>query len=156
MRDDFNKFFQAALKHILKEKGYGAQSFYARKTGIKQQYISAIKNGTQTGSEATRRKIAEAAGYTYDDFFKLGRKILYEGELKTSLNIPVTPDEIQNIIQGKKEDPFPPFKHTDWAKKIIDMLLAIEKSPKHRTMVEGVIGAIYEQVQEDRKVVGGE
>ncbi len=83
MSNEIKKYFQAALNHVLKKKGYGAQSYYANKAGVNQQYISLIAKGDRKASETTRRKIAEAAGYEYEDFLTLGRTLLLSEEYGT-------------------------------------------------------------------------
>ncbi|MCP4746434.1 MAG: hypothetical protein GY874_09885 [Desulfobacteraceae bacterium] len=68
--------FHAALNYSLKKWGWGAQSRLAKKINKKQQYISSIQKGLNDGAEKTRREIAAAFGYDYEDFLKLGRSLL--------------------------------------------------------------------------------
>lgn len=75
METNVTKYFQEALRYFLKKKGYGAQTWLAHKTGIGQQYISRIASKKRKGSEEVRRKIAKAAGYKYEEFLDLGRRL---------------------------------------------------------------------------------
>lgn len=72
--------FQAALFHCLKKQGHGAQTKIAKKLGISQQLISAIKDGRSNGSEETRRELAKTFGYEYELFLKFGRSLLKSNE----------------------------------------------------------------------------
>ncbi len=70
--------FKIFLKHLLKKKGYGAQSELARKVGIRQQYVNQLADlqNTRSGSENVRRRIADYFGFSYESFLDRGRFIL--------------------------------------------------------------------------------
>jgi transcriptional regulator with XRE-family HTH domain len=66
--------FRAALKEALSKRG--VQYRLSIQTGIQQAQISRIMKAKNRGSEPTRRKIASALGYSYEDFLERGRAIL--------------------------------------------------------------------------------
>lgn len=76
IKDDINNSFLAALTHSIAKIGYGSQRKIAAKAGISQQYISGILSGKRFGKEDKRRLIADACGYEYEDFLKLGKNLL--------------------------------------------------------------------------------
>ncbi len=81
MAEQINQYFQTALNYFLDKKGFGSQSYFARKTGVSQQTISLIARGKAPGKEGPRRKIAEAAGFSYESFLNLGEAILKAQEI---------------------------------------------------------------------------
>ena len=76
MAEIINQYFQEALNYFLVQKGFGSQSYFARKTGVSQQTISLIARGKAPGKEGPRRKIAEATGFSYEEFLSLGKILL--------------------------------------------------------------------------------
>ena len=110
--------FKVFLKHLLKKKGYGAQSELARKVGIRQQYVNQLADlkNTRSGSEKVRRKIAGYFGFSYESFLDRGRFILNPG-LKSDT-------ENQNKYQV---DISSMFINLDQTLHIIQLLANLEK-----------------------------
>jgi len=73
--DDLDIAFQAALEKAIAERGYGARARLARKVGVTPTYITRLIKSKSYGSEQTRRRIADAFGFTYEDFLNYGRGI---------------------------------------------------------------------------------
>jgi transcriptional regulator with XRE-family HTH domain len=90
--NSFNEYFKVALKHSLNKRG--AQLRLSSKSGISHSQLSEIMKGVKSGSEETRRRIAEAVGYSYEEFLERGRAIV-EGK---------DPDSIYEDIIGMTED----------------------------------------------------
>lgn len=78
---DFDDYFRAALLDAVKVRG--AQARLSRDSGIGTSYINNIVKGRDSGSEATRRALAAALGFTgrrYEDFLDIGRTIIEGGK----------------------------------------------------------------------------
>lgn len=71
--------FRAALNHLLKQEGRGAQTRLADQFSIDRGYLNAIVRGRKSGSEKKRAVIASHFNMTYEDMLSLGRRIL-EGD----------------------------------------------------------------------------
>lgn len=65
--------FKNALIKYLKPLGHGGQTKLSQKAGVSTNIICSIVNGRRTASERTKNKIANALGYTYDEFLSFGR-----------------------------------------------------------------------------------
>lgn len=79
---DFDEYFRTALLDAVKERG--AQARLSRDSGIGTSYINNIVKGRDSGSEATRRALASALGFTgrrYEDFLEVGRALLEGREI---------------------------------------------------------------------------
>lgn len=82
---DYQEDFRKALIKYLKPLGHGAQTKLSRKAGVSTNIICSIINGRRTASERTKNRIANALGYTYDDFLAFGRG----SDLKSNNVIPL-------------------------------------------------------------------
>ena len=70
---NYHEDFTKALIKYLEPLGRGGQTALSRKTGISTNVICSIVNGRRTASERTKNSIANALGYTYDEFLNFGR-----------------------------------------------------------------------------------
>jgi transcriptional regulator with XRE-family HTH domain len=70
---NYQEDFREALIKYLKPLGHGAQTKLSRKAGVSTNVICSVINGRRTASEKTKNKIANALGYTYDEFLTFGR-----------------------------------------------------------------------------------
>lgn len=95
-RQRIHESFEAALKHVLKEQGWGSKTALAKRVGISPQYMSQLANGERKGDEELRHSIARELGFSYEDFLAIGRKIL---------NIP--PEEKERFPYSEKLTNFP-------------------------------------------------
>lgn len=94
--------FNAALRYFLDKKGHGGQSWLAQKNDISQQAIGQLYHDKMIGKEETRRIIAKALGYGYEQFLGLGQHILAGKDPGVD---PESPQESITIVQvGSKED----------------------------------------------------
>ncbi len=74
--DENYPFFLKALKHFVPEKKRdGMQKKLHYDAGISQSLLSMIISGKKPGSVRSHMKIANALGYSYDDFVSFGRSI---------------------------------------------------------------------------------
>ncbi len=85
--------FRAALIHLLKMEGRGAQSRLAKEQGIDPGYLSAIVRGKKPGSEQIRNKIASHFGLVFEEVLVLGRRIMDGDESPVSAGDPDKPQE---------------------------------------------------------------
>jgi transcriptional regulator with XRE-family HTH domain len=76
MNQPISDIFRAALEKKIREMGRGGQARLADKAGLSRSYLNDILKGRTRGDEDTRRAIAAAAGYAYEEFLELGRAML--------------------------------------------------------------------------------
>lgn len=81
--------FRVALERHMERLGHGAQKDLARIAGCSPQYVNDIIKGRSSGSIATRQRIAEALGLTYDEMLESGRRELHG---------PVEPGEPKSVV----------------------------------------------------------
>ena len=80
MNQTFLKQFHAALIHLLKEEGRGAQTRLASEQEIDRGYLNAIVKQRKCGSDKVWDKIAHHFKMTFEEMLSFGRKILDEVE----------------------------------------------------------------------------
>ena len=144
--------FQAALLYFLNKKGWGARSYVARKIGKSQQFVSLIADGKSDGKEDTRRDIAEACGYTYEDFLALGRCLLEskspEPEEPPPAHIPKLRRVSDRTGEGNtREGIISLFDDRETARQIILQLVKIEKTDREyfvaaRSYIQGIFDSL--------------
>ena len=71
--------FRAALNHLLRQEGRGAQVRLSTSQDIDRGYLNAIIKGRKPGAEDIRARIANHFGMTYEEMLVLGRRIQEEG-----------------------------------------------------------------------------
>jgi len=67
--------FHLALKFIIKKRWKRRQRVLAIEAGISEGHLSDIVKNKKPASFKTQVALAEAAGFTYENFLALGRKI---------------------------------------------------------------------------------
>ena len=80
MNQTFLKQFHAALIHLLKEEGRGAQTRLASEQEIDRGYLNAIVKQRKCGSDKVWDKIAHHFKMTFEEMLSFGRNILDEAE----------------------------------------------------------------------------
>ena len=72
------KYFLAALNHWIEKTGRGYQKILALETGKTKGYISQLLSPKRKKpiSFELQNDLAEACGYSYEDFLMLGKRIL--------------------------------------------------------------------------------
>lgn len=124
---DFDDYFRAALTDAVKERG--AQARLSRDSGIGTSYINNIIKGRDYGSEATRRALAAALGFSgrrYEDFLAVGRALL-EGREPPA---PEPPSVLDESLADFFRVPFSAsLSLSPGSSGIIPVTLDIENSP---------------------------
>ena len=92
--------FHAALCHLLKKEGRGAQSRLAIQQKIDRGYLNGIIKGRKPGSEKVRGKIAAYFQMTYDEMLLLGRRLLACENVEEEQILP----DLNNIHGGNWAD----------------------------------------------------
>ena len=80
MNQTILKQFHAALTHLLKEEGRGAQTRLASEQKIDRGYLNAIVKQRKSGSDKVWEKIAHHFKMTFEEMLSFGRTILEEVE----------------------------------------------------------------------------
>lgn len=83
---DLDRAFHAALDAILGARGYGAKAQLAKAIGVTPTYITRLAKSKAYGSELTRRRIAGALGFDYEEFLNIGRSKLKGEFVKSSID----------------------------------------------------------------------
>ena len=134
MPESIDTAFLTALNHIIeknKQKVRGYQNKLAKKANIgSASYITDLKQGRRYGSEDVRHRIAEAAGYSYEDFLALGG---YKNAVKE-------PPPIYNVPVGMTRE------ITELVKKTVEIL---KSDTSYAEALAGSIKAFYEAVQKE-------
>lgn len=97
---DFDEYFRAALLDAVKDRG--AQARLSRDSGVGTSYINNIVKGRDSGSEATRRALAEALGFAgrrYEDFLEIGRALLEGRQPPAPLPTPMTDESLADFFR---------------------------------------------------------
>jgi len=71
-------YFATALKAEIDARGHGFLTELANKSEVSRGQVSDIAHGRAYGGEETRRALAKALGWDYEEFLKYGQ-CLYEG-----------------------------------------------------------------------------
>jgi len=78
--------FQAALNHLLRQEGRGAQVRLSVEQNIDRGYLNAIIKGRKPGAEDIRSRIATHFGMDYEEMLALGRRI-QEGKIDSESKV---------------------------------------------------------------------
>ena len=113
--------FQKALEHMIDQQGWGAQTKLSKAINISQQMISMMIKGTSEGTEKTRRKIAAFFNLEYEEFLKLGEKIIAAG---LTSGIGFHADISAEIIRAKPSDKIIESEHINIVKQFRNKELA--------------------------------
>jgi len=92
MNQTILKQFHAALTHLLKEEGRGAQTRLSSEQNIDRGYLNAIVKQRKSGSGKMWGKISHHFNMTLEEMLSLGRTIFAEVEAP-------------GLDQGKREEP---------------------------------------------------
>ncbi len=114
MNQTFLKQFHAALIHLLKEEGRGAQTRLASLQQIDRGYLNAIVKQRKCGSDKVWDKIAHHFKMTFEEMLSFGRNILEEGETPFLIQ---TMQERPKYNQGFSVDPADKIKKCDISPK---------------------------------------
>lgn len=83
--------FKTALAKFQEQHGRGFLTWLAKQSGISPQYANQLLKQDRYGSEAVRRKIAAALGFTYEEFLEVGRGL--KSELRKAAR-PLSPNVV--------------------------------------------------------------
>ena len=186
--DETRNAFAAALSFLLKNKPRKTitQTYIGLKIGKSQSYIGQLARGERAGTEETRRKIAEIYGYnkdeagkTYDDFLKIGQKIISDRQSPQCQNYG---EHIltSSVKEGKKEyrcknstndllekarltvittehkNIIDSFQNKEIAYEINKKLLEIEKAaPDKLETIRAMIDGVYNTISRKKRTVNG-
>ena len=135
MNQTFLKQFHAALTHLLKAEGRGAQTRLASEQKIDRGYLNAIVKQRKSGSDKVWEKIAHHFKMTFDEMLSFGRNILDEAE------IPV-------LYQSMEEEP---KYNQDFYIDPADKIKKCDISPKSENATPDIPGKIVKTIE----ILGG-
>lgn len=135
MNQTFLKQFHAALTHLLRAEGRGAQTRLASEQKIDRGYLNAIVKQRKSGSDKVWEKIAHHFKMTFDEMLSFGRNILDEAE------IPV-------LYQSMEEEP---KYNQDFSIDPADKIKKCDISPKSENATADIPGKIVKTIE----ILGG-
>jgi transcriptional regulator with XRE-family HTH domain len=165
--------FQEAFEYLLKNKPRKnlTQKLKSDRIGLSQAQISKVATGTSATTEEKRRKIAALYGYDgsapgrmYDDFLKIGSKIIHAKENDSLGTIFVDIDEFNDYERGENNEVnlqetilkiialqhknlIDNFDNKQLAYEINRMLIEIEKrDPDAFKRLEKIVSLFYEEI----------
>jgi len=152
--------FQAALNHLLRQEGRGAQIRLSIEQNIDRGYLNAIIKGRKPGAEDIRARIASHFGMAYEEMLAFGRRIL---EGKTDSKSKVEPEvlvieasevrAIAKINRPQKED----GRGSNISRKILKVLEILESETEFSNSLSEVIDTYHQAmatVQENQAFFG--
>lgn len=161
MNQTFHKQFHAALTHLLKEEGRGAQTRLASEQKIDRGYLNAIVKQRKTGSDKVWGKIAHHFKMTFEEMLSFGRTIL-EGTEAPVLDrskseqpefpqdVPIAPaDKIKKIdISPKSEKAIP-----DIPEKIVKTIEILGGGTGYNNLFSDMIDIFHKMINTEKENV---
>jgi hypothetical protein len=125
---NFDDEFQKALIKYIKPFGRGGQARVCDKTGLPSTVISAIVRGARPASEQNKHRIANALGFTYDEFRTFGRDEKITNNLLPMRRLSDHDRKFRELEDSIKEiwDGGNP-EHREWLTGTIDLFLKTNK-----------------------------
>ena len=157
MTNSISNQFRAALNHLLRQEGRGAQVRLSTSQDIDRGYLNAIIKGRKPGAEDIRARIAAHFKMTYEEMLALGRRVL-DGQTDDteSLAEQIVPS-IHESVGGKeargginrpeKEDGYG-FLLTEKLLKIREIL---ESETKYSISLSAMIDAYHQEIVTGRE-----
>jgi hypothetical protein len=148
--------FQAALTHLLRQEGRGAQVRLSVAQNIDRGYLNAIIKGRKPGAEDIRARIATHFGMAYEEMLALGRRIL-EGKIESeSKVIPIEEAVLlpglfktEKHIAGGKDPQEKKDRRLKFSAKILKVLEILESNTEYGESLSVVIDAYHEAIAPD-------
>ena len=149
--------FRAALNHLLREEGRGAQVRLSTSQDIDRGYLNAIIKGRKPGAEDIRAKIATHFGMTYEEMLALGRRI-QEGGAETEervvreVRLPKKSAKREEgvVEDNENEKGNNPLERI--AKRIQQVREILESGTEHSISLSTVIDTYHQAIMTDRKI----
>jgi transcriptional regulator with XRE-family HTH domain len=117
--------FSKALAHFISTGKNITQAKISAETKIKQSMISGMKTGKRAGTEKTRRLVAAFFNKEYEEFLKIGEKLL---TAETNIDVQPTPPETNvSTIEHEHVKVVQQFQQKELALEINHLLLEIEQ-----------------------------
>ena len=136
------KTFQAALAFCLKNAKRGEKTALAKAAGVPISIILNVEAGRRGASEDNRRKIANALGYGYDDFLKIGRHVMGNKDAATPKILALTPEPEYNKTLLPVQ-----------AVRLIEQILFIaEQDASQLAYIEPISQMIYERLAVESEI----
>ena len=146
-----DKAFHAAFIYEIHHQWNKRQKALATESGTSISFISDIKNGRANASFKKQKQIAEASGYTWEEFIERGRTLIENGEealseskklsVKHKKRPPLSNDstDTKTIEQiANNQQIIEKFNDKVLAKQIIEKLLELEtldSEELHRVLI---------------------
>ena len=148
--------FRAALNHLLRQEGRGAQVRLSTSQGIDRGYLNAIIKGRKPGAEDIRARIATHFGMTYEEMLALGRRIQEEGaeteervvrEIRLPQNSAKREEGVAEDNENEKRNK--PLERV--AQRIQQVREILESGTEHSISLSTVIDTYHQAIMTDRK-----
>jgi len=160
MNQTFLKQFHAALTHLLKEEGRGAQTRLASEQEIDRGYLNAIVKQRKCGSDKVWDKIAHHFKMTFEEMLSFGRNILDEAEtpvlneskreeFKFHQDFSIDPNKIKKYdISQKSENATP-----DIPEKIVKTIEILGGDIGYNNLLSDMIDVFHKMINTEKENV---
>jgi hypothetical protein len=161
MNQTILKQFHAALTHLLKEEGRGAQTRLASEQKIDRGYLNAIVKQRKSGSSKVWEKVAHHFKMTFEEMLSFGRNILAEAEAPVldqikreetgfSEDFPIDPaDKIKKYDISPKSEKTTP----DIPEKIIKTIEILGGGSGYNNLLSDVIDVFHKMINTEKENV---
>ena len=147
--------FQAALNHLLRQEGRGAQIRLSIEQNIDRGYLNAIIKGRKPGAEDIRARIATHFGMAYDEMLAFGRRILEGVEAKEGggqeVRLPKNSAKIEEAVFGGIDNEIGNKPCEKTSEKIQRVLEILDSGTEHGILFSAVIDAYHQAILTNRK-----
>lgn len=149
--------FRAALNHLLRQEGRGAQVRLSTSQDIDRGYLNAIIKGRKPGAEDIRARIATHFGMTYEEMLALGRRIQEGGaETEEGKKLEVRlPKKSAKGEEGVVEDSDNEKRNNHLggiSKRIQQVREILESGTEHSISLSTVIDTYHQSIMTDSKI----
>jgi len=149
--------FRAALNHLLREEGRGAQVRLSTSQDIDRGYLNAIIKGRKPGAEDIRARIATHFGMTYEEMLAFGRRI-QEGGVEMGevfgreVRVPKKSAKREGGVDEDNENEKRNNPLERSSKRIQQVREILESETEHSISLSTVIDTYHQAIMTDRKI----
>ena len=147
--------FQAALNHLLRQEGRGAQIRLSVEQNIDRGYLNAIIKGRKSGAEDIRARIATHFGMAYEEMLAFGRRIL-EGKIDSESKVEPEAALLPGLLKAEEHvaDGNAPQEKGDrryrFSGKILKVVEILESNTEYGNSLSVLIDAYHKAIVSDR------
>lgn len=149
------KYFETALNFILTGPNSFERKAIASDAKISVQYLGQIldPNNPKKASLFSQKKIAKAAGYSYEDFLEFGKKLLksqyssdYNEVISVGEDLQHNPIEIESLIKKTREILYSGTEYAESLSANIKSFYSAVKNKKEMNNLKDLLNATIQRL----------